>query len=327
MPTPLPKLSKKKSRIRRWFLPLAVGAVVGLGVVVMRNLPSEPTASPPPTEPQGAVQDSRAASLTPVATGPALVAPPDPNGCRNPAFEAAARENARTLTTLAWSPFGRAETGWAIYETLTAHEIGTTCPAVSPGFAAALAQWQQRNRLAGDGRFTTATFDTLKAQMHSRRPYVGVRARGVCPNPPSPAQLADATKDEGYGGKAIQLRTAAMAAYRQMVAEARRDAGVAADPRHLQIFSGYRSPEYDAARCARDNNCDGVVRATCSPHRTGLAMDLYVGGARPDSTEDANRLIQSRNPAYRWLVANADRFGFRNYPFEPWHWEYVKEAP
>ncbi|MDG2523590.1 D-alanyl-D-alanine carboxypeptidase family protein [Caulobacter segnis] len=255
------------------------------------------------------------------------MAAPDLNGCRNPAFEAAARENARTLTTLAWSPFGRAETGWAIYETLVAHEIGTACPAVSPGFAAALAEWQKRHRLAGDGRFTMASFDTLKAQMHARRPYVGVRAKGVCPNPPSPAQLADATKEEGYGGKAIQLRTAAMAAYRQMVAEARRDGGVAADPRHLQIFSGYRSPEYDAARCARDNNCDGVVRATCSPHRTGLAMDLYVGGVRPDSTEDTNRLIQSRNPAYRWLVANAERFGFRNYPFEPWHWEYVREAP
>ncbi len=290
----------------------------------MTQPPASPSAA---TEPQGAIGGPAAPSPAPASAGHILSASPDPSGCLDPAFEAAARDNARTLTTLAWSPFGRAETGWAIYETLTAHEIGTDCPAVSPGFAAALAQWQKRQRLAGDGRFTTASFDTLKTQMHSRRPYVGVRAKGVCPNPPSPAQLADATKDEGFGGKAIQLRTAAMAAYRQMVAEARRDAGVAADPRHLQIFSGYRSPEYDAARCARDNNCDGVVRATCSPHRTGLAMDLYVGGKRPDSTEDANRLIQSRNPAYRWLVANAERFGFRNYPFEPWHWEYVKEAP
>ena len=35
----------------------------------------------------------------------------------------------------------------------------------------------------------------------------------------------------------------------------------------------------------------------------------------------------SRTPAYRWLVANADRFGFVPYPFEPWHWEWTGEAP
>jgi LAS superfamily LD-carboxypeptidase LdcB len=27
-------------------------------------------------------------------------------------------------------------------------------------------------------------------------------------------------------------------------------------------------------------------------------------------------------PAYRWLVAHAERFGFYPYDLEPWHWEY-----
>jgi LAS superfamily LD-carboxypeptidase LdcB len=35
----------------------------------------------------------------------------------------------------------------------------------------------------------------------------------------------------------------------------------------------------------------------------------------------------SGTPAYRWLVANAGRFGFVNYVFEPWHWEWTGEAP
>jgi LAS superfamily LD-carboxypeptidase LdcB len=26
--------------------------------------------------------------------------------------------------------------------------------------------------------------------------------------------------------------------------------------------------------------------------------------------------------AYRWLVRNAERFGFCPYFYEPWHWEY-----
>ena len=67
-------------------------------------------------------------------------------------------------------------------------------------------------------------------------------------------------------------------------------------------------------------------RATCSPHRTGYAVDLYLGqapGFGPDSTADLSRLFLSRTAAYRWLVANAHRFGFHNYPFEPWHWEWA----
>ena len=43
-----------------------------------------------------------------------------------------------------------------------------------------------------------------------------------------------------------------------------------------------------------------------------------------DSTAAASRQHMSRTATYRWLVANAGRFGFVPYVFEPWHWEYVK---
>ena len=59
-------------------------------------------------------------------------------------------------------------------------------------------------------------------------------------------------------------------------------------------------------------------------------MDVYLGAARgfgPDSSADANRLYLSRSQAYRWLVYNAWRFGFVNYVFEPWHWEWTGEPP
>jgi LAS superfamily LD-carboxypeptidase LdcB len=116
-----------------------------------------------------------------------------------------------------------------------------------------------------------------------------------------------------------------------MAAAARaEDPAIAADPALLRIFSGYRSPAYDAARCAAQQNCNGRERASCSPHRTGLAMDLYLGhapGYAADSSADANRLAMTEGPAYRWLLANAGRFGFVNYPFEPWHWEWTGEAP
>ncbi len=54
-------------------------------------------------------------------------------------------------------------------------------------------------------------------------------------------------------------------------------------------------------------------------------MDLVLGAApgfAVDSTADANRLWQTRTPAYHWLVDHAARYGFVNYPFEPWHWEW-----
>src|SRR3989344_4684733 len=101
-------------------------------------------------------------------------------------------------------------------------------------------------------------------------------------------------------------------------------------PPHLTIFSGYRSPAAGAARCQAEGNCDGIVRARCSAHRTGLAADIYVGqapGYGPDSTADPNRLFMTRTATYRWLLAHAPRFGFVNYPFEPWHWEWTGEPP
>ena len=65
--------------------------------------------------------------------------------------------------------------------------------------------------------------------------------------------------------------------------------------------------------------------AVNSPHFTGRALDIYVGG-EPVDTNDRNRLIQVQTPVYQWLVRNAERFGFRPYYYEPWHWEYVGAA-
>ncbi len=86
--------------------------------------------------------------------------------------------------------------------------------------------------------------------------------------------------------------------------------------------SGYRS--FDEQVAARRKACRGdiwrVPTESCSPptappglsmHQRGMAIDLRANGAS----------IRSRSsPAFRWLAANAWRYGFRNYPPEPWHW-------
>ncbi|MGZ6038414.1 MAG: D-alanyl-D-alanine carboxypeptidase family protein [Phenylobacterium sp.] len=307
-------------------------AALLLGFVVLRVTHSGPGAKYAGGEPGPLAAPSAAAG--PVAR-PAPPLPVD-----TPALSAAicsdgpaaaAQANAASLQTLAWSPFGRTETGWATYAPLIGREINTACAPDTPGFALALAQWEAARGLAADGVFSAAVFTPLRNAIELRRPFVQVSAKDVCPDPPAAGALASDTPAEGYAGKVVELRAGALTAYRRMVAAARReDAAIAADARNLTLFSGFRSPAADDARCAQENNCDNRVRTTCSAHRTGLAIDLYVGqapGFGPDSSADANRAAMSRTAAYRWLVANADRFGFVPYPFEPWHWEWTGEAP
>lgn len=246
-----------------------------------------------------------------------------------PAEQVSARANAVSRRTLSWSPFGRAENGWETYAPRIGQTIGTLCPPDTPGFAAALARWQRARALPADGALRPEQFDLMKVDWHRQRPYVELRGEGVCPAPPPERVLAVARSDEGYGGKVVMMRPAVLTALRSMQAAARAEVPeIARDPQMLKVFSAYRDPDADAARCAREGNCDGIRRASCSIHRTGLAVDLVVGNApgHPvDSTNDVNRLAMSQTPAYRWLVQNAGRFGFVNYAFEPWHWEYVRE--
>ena len=242
---------------------------------------------------------------------------------------AAAVANTASLGTLVWSPYGRVEIGWAVYAPLIAHETGTRCAAPTAGFAAALARWQGAHGLAATGTVDAQTFARLSAVWQGRRPYVALRAHGTCPPPPARVVVAPAAAS--YLGKRIEVRQGTLDAWTRMAAAARRDVpGLAADRRWLTIFSGFRAPAADAARCAAEQNCNGIVRARCSAHRTGLALDLYVGqapGYGPDSSADANRRAMTATPAYAWLLANAGRHGFVNYPFEPWHWEWTGETP
>ena len=270
--------------------------------------------------------DQHFASIDP-PSGPAPLAGAAETCDGSDASETAAALNAASLSTLAWTPFGKPETGWEIYAPRIAAEIGTTCGPGSNGFASALARWQGAHGLPKTGVVDPAVFGTMLVRWHLARPFVRVNREGVCPGAPPEASLAQAGPKESYGGKVIQMRPAALEAYRRM-ADAARAAGVLRRPEALTIFSGYRAPDADAQRCARDRNCQGLIRTICSAHRTGLAMDVVIDaapGLRPDSSADANRLVMSRSPLYRWMVVNAARFGFVNYAYEPWHWEWTGE--
>lgn len=248
--------------------------------------------------------------------------------CSNaPHYEASAAKNAASLETAKLAPFGRAETGWRVYAQQVGATIGTACAPDTKRFAAKLANWQSRHRLKQpNGAMDEATLATMKHAWQSARPFIAAFAEGSCPAPAHDHALADAKPREGWMGKQTELDADALKALRRMVAAAQaEDPRIARDKHMLKIVSAYRSPEYDAARCA-GGKCNGIAKAKCSAHRTGTAVDLYVGAApgfSPVSSDDANRLHQTKTPAYRWLVKNAARFGFVNYVFEPWHWEWT----
>jgi zinc D-Ala-D-Ala carboxypeptidase len=280
------------------------------------------------TPPREIIKPPPEVAVTPTPPGPR---PAPVQDCSARGWGGAAELNRASLKTLKWAPFGRPETGWEVYVPLIQREIGTGCAPDTAAFAAAFAAWQGNQRLLPDGVMSEKDFVRMKGVIQARRAFVRMSARGICPRAANAVQLDSGRPGEGYGGKHVQLRPRAFEAYRRMVAAAKaEDPEIAKDPRNLTIFSAFRSPAYDAERCARQKNCNGIVRARCSPHRTGLALDLYVGqapGYGPDSSADPNRRFMTQTPTYRWLLANAHRFGFVNYPFEPWHWEWTGENP
>lgn len=236
--------------------------------------------------------------------------------------------NTISLHSLEWAPFGPTERGWGTYVPLLQKELRTDCEPGTPDFAAALAGFQSRYGLIATGVFDRPTFDVLKGVLQERRPFVMARVRDECPDPPPLRELGYLEVQEEHADRLTRLlRRDVLAAYRRMAAAARAEVPeIRGDPELLQIFSAFRDPEADAARCAAERNCDGLRRAVCSPHRTGTAVDLYVGellGMGVDSTNPASRLHMSQGATYRWLVRNAERFGFVPYLYEPWHWEWV----
>jgi len=242
---------------------------------------------------------------------------------------APALANAISHYSLEWRPFSATEWGWETYLPLIQQELGTDCAPGSPGFARALAVFQAAHALPPTGWFDQATFQVFRGVWQERRPFIMARVRDEpCPEPPPLYQLGYLVASEEHADRLTRLlRRDVLDAYRRLVAAARAEVPeVAANPELLQIFSGFRDPEADAARCAAQGNCDGLRRAVCSPHRTGTAVDLYVGqmaGLGVDNTSPASRLHMTRSETYRWLVRNAGRFGFVPYVYEPWHWEWV----
>ncbi len=126
----------------------------------------------------------------------------DRSPCDGPPLADAARLlNRASLYRLRFAPFGRPETGWATYAPAVEQEIDTRCSADTAGFAATLSRWQRRRGLEPSGVLTDQTFRVMKTVWQNRRPFITVRAAGVCPDPPSADRLATVRPEDSYQGR------------------------------------------------------------------------------------------------------------------------------
>jgi zinc D-Ala-D-Ala carboxypeptidase len=248
---------------------------------------------------------------------------------RSQNFTDAVAKNAVLKNELSWTFGGKQQRGWYLYDYLIGRTLNTQHDSATSNFAADLAAWQKRMRLSPNGVLDEKSLMAMVSQWQSKRlkDRTPARADQLLTAPPSDFF------DPGRAAEMRQVERNTHAAYKAMVAAAIADRSLnlahtapgelAPREQYFKIISSFRTPEYQDKLRQQSPNSGRAGLAVNSPHFTGRALDLYVGGD-PVDTKDSNRAVQVNTRAYQWLVRNAERFGFRPYFYEPWHWEYVK---
>jgi zinc D-Ala-D-Ala carboxypeptidase len=236
------------------------------------------------------------------------------------ALPTAAAENALLRNDLSWTFGGKPQRGWYLYDLLIGKTLNVDPDSITDNLSSTLAKWQKRKGLSPNGVLDERSLMAMVSQWQGDRLKTKVYA--------DPSQLTTAPPADFYDpSRAAELRQVeheTYAAYRRMVAAALSDPNLNLKPtdRYFKIVSAFRSRDYQEQLRRQSPNAGSAGLAVNSPHFTGRALDIYVGGS-PVDTKDSNRAIQVNTSAYKWLVRNAERFGFRPYFYEPWHWEYV----
>jgi hypothetical protein len=306
---------------KHYILLSIVGAIFCI-IVLAINFPklnihgqnsSVSTASPVkifPIEPEKNAVNKTTASDAPVALTPA------------------AEENAQLKDSLTWSFGAKEQRGWYLYAALIRETVGSQAGAATDEFARAVAVWQQKNGLSETGTINRETLYRMIEFWQSQRIKSSVY--------PADADLLNAPITDFYDStrdaELLKVERETYRAYKKMIAAAavelklkiNKNGEFAADEKFLRIISAFRSREYQAKLRAASPQSGRAGLAVNSPHFTGRALDIYVGG-EPTITKDFNRAAQVKTPAYQWLVKNASRYGFYPYFYEPWHWEYAPQ--
>ena len=244
------------------------------------------------------------------------------------AFEGAALRNSQLQSSLGWIFGGKQQLGWYLYTPLVANLIGADSDGTASEFAMRLSLWQRQKEVEATGVLDNGTWSQMISTFQSQRmknktlpaadQLVTVPA-SYCYDPSRPEELRKAERETFAAYKRLVAAASTVSSLGLHVAA---DGELAPNEKFLKIVSAYRSQQYQDQLRRQSPNSGRAGLAVNSPHSTGRALDLYVGG-EPVDTKDENRALQTRTRVYQWLVKNASRFGFQPYFYEPWHWEYT----
>jgi len=257
-------------------------------------------------------------TLIPARDGRSFAVSVDPADAAT--FAAAAEQNAKLMSDLTWTFGAKLQRGWSLYTPLIRRLLNTDAAPGTNAFAQALADWQSSVGLPSTGVLDQQSWMKMVAVFQSRR----IKDRST---PPPGALTCVSASEFFYPERPEDLRYVerqAYAAYKRLVAAVAADLSLDSNENWLKIISAFRSPAYQAQLRKQSPRSGRAGLAVNSPHFTGRALDLYVGG-EPVSTDDRNRAIQVNTKVYQWLVKNAERYGFYPYFYEPWHWEYCPQ--
>lgn len=234
-------------------------------------------------------------------------------------FTKAAKTNSILKNTLRWK-WGKQQKGWYLYVPLLQKTLATEAGPDSAEFAEKVAGYQRIKGLRRSGVLNQTTLFSIIKHWQSKRirPIYEAKESALLTAPIT--NFYDPTRDL----ELLKVDRTAFDAYKRMIDDADKalnEKNGESGP-YLSIISSYRSPAYQASLRKKDPKANRAQLAYRSPHFTGRALDIYVGG-EPVTTKDENRAIQVKTQAYLWLVENADKYGFQPYFYEPWHWEYV----
>lgn len=98
-----------------------------------------------------------------------------------------------------------------------------------------------------------------------------------------------------------------------------------ADGVNLQANSSFRTMAHQQSLCP----CDGVsvARPGYSNHQSGTAIDFAdAGNSKIPGASCQNRARGSGAAGYEWLFKNANKFGYKQYAAESWHWDPMDAA-
>jgi hypothetical protein len=95
----------------------------------------------------------------------------------------------------------------------------------------------------------------------------------------------------------------------------------------MNAVSSFRSMDHQLALCSQNYGCENgdfrkVARPGYSNHQLGIAIDFTEPSSSNAAAQNCTTRVRDTSSAqWKWLNANAAKFGIKQYSAESWHWD------